>query len=280
MNCQEFDDRWNDLLDIETAGRHTQRTGATGDHNDPSPDDLAVRGHAQACARCRPIHDRYERLRQALRARDTGFRPIPVPTPDLTRRILAASCSPPRRRFWRTALPIAAGAIAASVLLALAIAAMPWSLRRLATDRRNQIASRPQRSVSAPPLEHRSRGRDLTEALAEATEATWDLAWTTSGPAARLGRQVLVAATSTDDDANSGSTGTSDPRLGLGALAPVFRVVSDSAPGSELIQKVGDGLSASVRPLSSSARQAFGFLRTPMLGKPDNPISVRASKGA
>ncbi len=120
----------------------------------------------------------------------------------------------------------------------------------------------------------------MTEALADATEATWDLARTTSAPAARLGHQVLMAATSAQDSTGTGSTGAGGPRLGLDALAPILRVVPDSTPASELIQRVGDGLSASVRPLSSSARQAFGFLRTPSLGKPDNPINLPASKGA
>ena len=86
---------------------------------------------------------------------------------------------------------------------------------------------------------------DLTEALADATSATWDLAREASAPAARVGRQVL-------DDA-AAIPGTPS------ALAMPVAV----APAPEVWQTVGDRLSAGVRPLSGTARRAFSFLLGP-----------------
>ena len=286
MNCHEFDELWNDLLDGETAGRPPHGLGSLRPSPAPSDPELAVSAHARACPRCRPIHERYERLRQALRARNASPRSFPAPSPELARQVLAATGKAsrpqqalagraarsgpprrPRRSCWRSPPRSCPGV---------------WI--GLPSGPRGAIAGRAADTGPAPRSAHPPRGGDLTEALAEATEATWDLARTTSGPAARLGRQVLVAAASVQDadSEGGGATAAATPRMGLDALAQVLRVVPDATPGSELIQKVGDGLTSSVRPLSSSARQAFGFLRTPALGKPDNPISIppAASKGA
>ena len=108
----------------------------------------------------------------------------------------------------------------------------------------------------------------MSEALADATAATWDLARTTSEPAARLGRQVLESATRVEDAITPGSIRAPIlpvPRTpALTRLPRSCRSSPQPPPGSALLQQVGDGLSASVRPLSSTARQAFGFLRIPV----------------
>ena len=281
MNCQEFDELWNELLDAETAAWHSSDAAMTARRSDPSVLELAATAHARSCSRCGTIHDRYERLRQALRASNSGSRLIAAPSPELALRIMAAAGAPrTRSRFWRAALLVGVASTAAVLLLALTIASLPWSLQRLPSGANAAKENRPDHSQSVQPSAFPARGPDLTEALADATEATWDLALTTSGPAARLGRRVIVAATSAQDSTGTDSAWAGGAQLGLDALAPVLRVVPDSTPGSELIQEVEDGLFARVRPLSSSARQAFGFLRTPSLGKPDHSINLPASKGA
>jgi hypothetical protein len=281
MNCLEFDELWNDLLDAEPMGRPAPRADVPDSASPPSARELAAAAHAEACPRCRASHDRYVRLTRAIRDRNTGLHRFLAPSPGLTQRILAAvGQSSGRNRLRRAALPLGTAAAAAVILLALAVAPMPWSPQRPWTGTRRESGTPPETSPSARRSDHPSRGRDLNEALADATEATWDLAWTTSGPAARLGRQMIVAAASTQHTPDASSTTPGHPRLGFDALAQVLRVVPDSTSGSELIQDLGDDLSSSVRPLSSSARQAFGFLRALSPGKPGNPITQPASKGA
>src|SRR5262249_32515896 len=86
--------------------------------------------------------------------------------------------------------------------------------------------------------------RTLTDALAHAGSATWDLAWQTSAPAARVGREVL--------DPSS----LVEPAEALPLSVPV-------APPDEVLQAVGDRVNAGVRPFSGAPRQSFGFLLSP-----------------
>jgi hypothetical protein len=119
----------------------------------------------------------------------------------------------------------------------------------------------------------RSDGPKLNEALASATEASWDLARSASEPAARLSRQLLDAATEAAPEQPHQSSGAvSVPSLG--AFAP------DSAAAVATIQQVGDRLANGVRPLSSTARHAFGFLLGPAPAKPENRANPPAARGA
>jgi hypothetical protein len=118
----------------------------------------------------------------------------------------------------------------------------------------------------------------LGDALADATAATWELARTTSEPAARLGREVLDA-TGVTQGATTASAPDESAGPDLLPLSSMLRVVPNS-PAPAFIQELEDRLATSVRPLSSSARQAFGFLRTPALGKQKGTNSSPASKGA
>jgi anti-sigma factor RsiW len=79
--------------------------------------------------------------------------------------------------------------------------------------------------------------------LAEATLATIDLARATSAPAARLGRQVLTSVA---------------PGEG-----PALMLPTALEPPADVLQSVGEGVNQGVRPLSGSARHAFGFLLGP-----------------
>jgi hypothetical protein len=118
----------------------------------------------------------------------------------------------------------------------------------------------------------------LSVALADATLATLDLARSTSAPAARLGLEALEAAAQQSDQAEPESAG--DAGSGLAPFPLVLRDLSQSSPDLAWLQEVGDDLAARVRPLSSSARQAFGFLRAPELRKTETSSNSPASKGA
>ncbi len=286
MNCQDCDQIWNQLLDAEPLSRARVATGL-----EPSPQLLAEReqaacAHTLGCSRCRHTRARYETLRGALRAWAASERPELMLSPALVERILAEqeAGSSRRARRWRAGLSLGTAVAAAACLIAVVLAPIPWRLERVSRGSDHGRAAAPA-SESALHLSNRtSDSRVLSDALADATAATWDLARTTSEPAARLGRQVLESATQVENTSGARASladlaGSSYP--GLDSLSGVLPVVPQPPPGSALLQQVGDGLSASVRPLSSTARQAFGFLRIPSLEKTGNsPLHQPASKGA
>jgi len=286
MNCQDCDQIWNELLDAESLSRERVATGI-----EPSPRLLAEREqmactHAMGCSRCRQVRARYETLRRALRAWAASARPELTLSPALVERILAEqkTGSSRRSRRWRAALSLGAAVAAVACLIALVLSPMPWRLERVSPRSDRGRPAGPASGSALHPSNRQSDSRVLSEALADATAATWDLARTTSEPAARLGRQMIESATQAENPAGAGAAaadpaGSSYP--GLESLTGVLPVVPQAPPGSALLQQVGDGLSASVRPLSSTARQAFGFLRIPSLERTDNsPLHLPASKGA
>jgi hypothetical protein len=121
----------------------------------------------------------------------------------------------------------------------------------------------------------------FNSALLDATEATWDLARSASEPAARIGRQFLGA--TLEHEQSPGKVDAMNDR------EPVIRAVSvpslnsltpDATAAGILLQQVGDRLATGVRPLSDTARHAFGFLLGPALSKPDVPINPPAQKKA
>jgi len=89
--------------------------------------------------------------------------------------------------------------------------------------------------------------RSLEEALAEATEATIELAREASAPAARIGREAF------DLEGPGGFPAETS------ADADPARV---SPPG--LLGAVGERVNAGIRPISGSARHAFSFLLGPV----------------
>jgi hypothetical protein len=88
-------------------------------------------------------------------------------------------------------------------------------------------------------------------------------------PAARLGKEMIGASFRPE----SGSPEDEAPPGGL----PSFD--AESFP-PDLLGQVGDALAAGVRPLSTSARRAFGFLRAPSPDKLNRPPAPPAAKGA
>jgi hypothetical protein len=286
MNCYECDQIWNQLLDAEPLPRARVAAGL-----EPSPQLLAeleqaACTHAQGCTRCRQARARYETLRRALRAWVSTPRPATTVSPTLIERILAEQAAGSIRRAsrWRAALPLGAAAAAVACLIVLVLAPLPRRPQGALPGGDRAGAAGPASASAARPSNRAADSRILSSALADATAATWDLARTTSEPAARLGRQVFERATQPENPSRAAAS-AADPAgpsySGLDSFTAVLPVVSQSPPGSALLQQMGDGLSAGVRPLSSNARQAFGFLRIPSLEKTGNsPLHQPASKGA
>ena len=263
MNCHEFERSWAVLLDALTPDHNSSAPGPNT-AGELAELERAVLGHAQTCATCRTAHARYQTLHEALCHWLLRPRPSSVPSPQLIEHILAVtSRSPWRRASWRIAVEMVTG-LAASVLILLLVRSV-------------SEPGRPEKGAIRPGAVATS-GPGLSQALADATAATLDLAWTTSEPAARLGWEVLAAGTK-----DGGGTAVVDPDEphadGLISLTSVLRGVPQPLDGS-LLQDVGDGLSASVRPLSSSALKAIEFLRTPAPEKHDRSTRPPASKGA
>src|SRR5262249_15796690 len=98
------------------------------------------------------------------------------------------------------------------------------------------------RANPAAPLAPSIDSEALTSALAEATSATWDLARSASGPAARVGLQVLDA-----------------PPVAQ-ATPPSIPADDRPGPASQVLEGVGDRVNDEVGPLSVAARHAFGFI--------------------
>jgi hypothetical protein len=230
MNCVDFEEQWNEVLDAGMSG--------------PSDLEQRLEEHAVSCPSCRAISTRYQTLRQVLGT----LGPPPAPSVESTARLLALMAASPVQARRR---PVRRLARFAWVPLATA-AALLVVVRLGGTSRREPIA--PSETIVAPPAPVRpvATSRPLDSALAEARTATIELALEVSAPATRIGREVL---------------GDGEWRGGL-APAPARPVDDGQAPPpSEVIQSVGERLNASVRPISGSARHAFGFL----LGPPPSP---------
>ena len=225
MDCQDFERLWNERLDgREAVGIELER---------------ALEHHAASCAECRARDTQFMRLGQAI-----GQLPrIEVPA-GFADRCVSALRPAERARHWaaaawtrRLAYPLAAAAcLTAGTVAVLRLAAPPIT---------PEIAQ-----AQAPAADTAS----LPDALADATSATWQLALEASGPAARIGRDVL------DTTVDRGSPGSS--------------LASPSVTGaaSDVLQSVGERVNEGVRPLSGSAKHAFGFLLGPALdGEKDAP---------
>ncbi len=264
MNCLDFELILKELID---AGPQSS-LDAHGHGDDQN--ERALCQHAATCPACRRWAAGYQVLHRAILA----WGKAPEPPLGLTDRILAAAGAPlpasrSTARMSRRAISnrwlIAA---AASILALVAFAAIISRVNvNLARDRARLALGAP--SSGGGP----SKSPGLNEALASASEATWDLARSASEPAARLSRQFLDAANEPDAQHGSGtSAAVSVPSFD--SLAP------DSTAAVETIQQVGDHLASGVRPLSSSARQAFGFLLGPPPPKPDVRANPSAARGA
>jgi hypothetical protein len=275
MICRDFERGWNELLDAggpaiggvegSEASTSASRLAMTVSMSDLERD---LRDHAADCTACRQVATRYQLLHRALDAW-SGARPTAAV--ELADRILAAAQSPASTRwgagmgtarpFWRIGLPLATAAAAAVALVFV----------------RPMIDSpRPDRRTTVPTslAGNTPDSRVLNTALADATAVTWDLARSASEPAARISRQVLDAATGPEAAADDGSGSFS---VSVSSYVPTS---PDSTAASTMLQQVGDSLATSVRPLSTTARHAFGFLLVPAFAKPEVRQVPPAAKGA
>jgi hypothetical protein len=251
MNCRDFDQVWNQLLDARR--RDADRIAR----------EQSLREHADACPSCRVRHLQFETLRQALEAWSARPEARPSPSADLTDRIVAAATRPelriappaPRSVRHRLVAFALASAAAAAVLLATV-----------------GLRLRPEPAGPTPEVGRDIRRGLLSGAVNDATAASWQLARLASEPAARLGKEMIEVSFQPGDGSfrKAGFPSSSDlPTLDPDSFSPV------------LLNQMGDILAAGVRPLSSSARQAFGFLRAPTSEKADRPVArPTSSKGA
>lgn len=190
MNCREFEQAWQAILDDRGHGARDQSLDA----------------HAASCAACRQLSEKFRALQLALRS----WTP-PTPPPGLADSVLARLETPEPAVIpfpagaWRLAASIAATVLAAGVGL--------WAVLR--PDGELPRVPRPGPVAQAP--------RPLSDSLAEATTATLDLARTTSAPAARLGRLMLGTA-SLPAREPAPNTDLAD---GPDAAGSVMRVVGD-----------------------------------------------------
>jgi hypothetical protein len=259
MNCRDFDRIWTELFDAASSPAREPGTGGT------YATELALREHAAGCSTCRSKAAGYEKLERSILA----WGPPPDPAADLADRIALAAkaqlplARPPliaRRRGWPSIRVVAAAASIVSIIT--------FGIAVRISNYRSAAPGNPRRSPSA-----KTDGPKLNDALASATAASWDLARSASEPAARLSRQFL-------DRASESGALPADQSAGALSVPSLDALAPDSAAAAATIQLVGDRLADGVRPLSSSARQAFSFLFGPASKKPQNRANPPAARGA
>jgi hypothetical protein len=308
MTCRDFQRKWDELLDADVRVPATgPEAGAIPGGPGASPSEEAreriLLEHAAGCPECRQLANKYRVLEQATRA----WRRPPVPSADLADRILAAAeVSPPSAwpvygdvgpdRPLRDLIMYLSIATAAAVVLALLLPSInPMMVRR---PRDGQPANPPVADGRALDHDlHAVTGPDrasnerppLNQALAEATSATWELALSASEPAARISRVVLDATAQSEDiSSESRPEGRLASADGVGMNTGGFTVsvpsltplAPDASAASAALQQVGDHLATGVRPLSDTARHAFGFLIGPAPDQAAPRTSPPSSKGA
>ncbi|MFO0891640.1 MAG: hypothetical protein U0790_21155 [Isosphaeraceae bacterium] len=267
MNCRDFEAAWNLLLDAETPDRHDPAAAPDLATSDLPGRERALRAHAESCPRCRAAQEGFLTLRRALRACHSTGSPLAGPSPALIDRVVTdAGGQTPAWRRRRILIPLILGAAAS--LLGLWFSPLNPNRPRLRPEP-GPVAVQFTGTVGGPaPSARPPRASSLSVAMADVTGATWDLARTASGPATRTSLRLLEAATLQDGEPPATR------------LPSVFRAVAPAGAGADLLQDVGDGLSDGVRPLSSLAREAFSFLRTPSLDRTRGRALRPSTKGA
>lgn len=239
MNCLEFEEFWNELLDARR-----------------DPDDRvesSLEAHASTCERCRAVSARYQLLRQAIPA----LRP-PVASAASLERLYALTVpsSPPTISIATSRFK----AILRKPLAAAAAVALAWLGGSLWISTGPDERPEPALMTSIGPPQ-----RPLGLALADETEAILDLARDASAPASRIGREML-------DLGKLSTSGLEMPTEPFNEPKATDEADADP-PG--LLKAVGDRVGAGVKPLSGSARHAFSFL----LGPPDEPDPTTSPQG-
>jgi hypothetical protein len=240
MNCREFENKWNDLLDSHLTGS--------------SQFEQAMEAHASTCERCRSVSSRYQVLRQAISA----WSAPPAPSAESIERLyeLTVPSTPLRIPARRSRLVRWLPMSAAAALFALAwVGWSAWRARPLPEDFAPALNSAPSVATNPVPI-----GRPLAAALADATVATIGLALEASAPATRIGREILDL----------------DNLMESVTIKEAANTADDSS-GSDLLQDVGQRVNESVKPISGSARHAFSFLLGPPPGPDPAPAESQGS---
>jgi hypothetical protein len=217
------------------------------DHREPLRPELdsSLTAHLSTCVECRDAAARYGLLSDAI----SGWSDSVRPRADLADRILSnpghLQIAAHRAPLLVKLLPYAA----AAAVLAMGVIGS----RYLTTD----DAGPEQIAQNDPPLAPLTPPPSLSLALADVTAATLELARRTTEPATRAGSQALA-----------------DARL-PSRPEPLSLPVR---PPTGLLDSVGEGVNRGVKPLSGSARHAFGFLLAPLVR--EKPTEVRPSNGA
>jgi hypothetical protein len=226
MNCERLENLWQAWLD---------------DPLGPSPAlDPEAETHCAGCESCRQRSAGYAVLSAALTGAPQGPE---SPSPDFADRAILAYQVELRveagRRTWRRW-----GALAAAALLVVSSGLGLWFARSGAPDHPAPVAVIP---VRPEPVR-------LSDALAEATSATIELALESSAPAARLGRDMLDSTR---------------------RVRPPSADLANPVEASEALEGAGRRLTSEVPPLSDQARRAFGFLLGPVSGLQDAESPAR-----
>jgi hypothetical protein len=293
MKCRDFETLWNELLDLEIGGGVKSRApGINAARDGIAADDIehALIEHAASCAPCRQVDARYQALRRAIRL----WGPPPAPSAGLAERILEHLDTPARearpvyggvRRERNWAIIGLMTGVAAAIIIGLALPFLNQTIDRTrrdaATTALHPTPIRPHLNSGdeAAPVDIDARA--LNVALAEATSATWDLARSASEPAARLSRQVLDVATGPDQNApQPDSVAGSVTVVSAVSVPSLDTLAPDTTAARAVLQQVGDRLTSGVRPLSATARHAFGFLLGTAPAKHQPPVNPVDQKGA
>jgi hypothetical protein len=287
MTCREFELRFNELLDAEgEAAARARTTCASATRPDATDLEHALGDHALRCPTCREVAARYQVLRRALHAWNCP----PVAPGDLADRILAAEADSgtpessawtivgkrKRERLWPVVFSLAASIVPILVINALIVrhrlnAPMPPAA---SIGKESEL-----HSVGGSAGVRLADARALTDALAEATSATWDLARSASEPAARISRQMLDAATEPERLPGGSAIAGRAPEVSM-TMPTLTSLAPDPSAARAVLQEVGDRLASGVGPLSRTARHAFGFLLGPPPAKLEGRNNSPAAKGA
>ncbi len=214
MNCTEFQETLNLLLD----GQAVDRT--------------AFDQHAAACPQCREWQVAAERLQLGLRLFPSIASPV-----GLSQRIVSQVLRDRRQRLLRQRSFAWAGALAASLMLALG------GYVRLQTSREAEIAARA--NVPVPEVEQPATvvaAPSLRDSVAEAGNAVVSLTRRTADDTVEQTRFLLTVPIPPMDDATALQETLDTPTRSL--------------------REAGQGVSAGLEPITNSARRAFDlFLR-------------------
>ncbi|MGO9465311.1 MAG: hypothetical protein ACLQVF_14305 [Isosphaeraceae bacterium] len=292
MTCREFERKFNELLDGEGGGKalgRTREASATGPRLVATDLEGALIDHASRCPACREVAAGYQILGRALHAWNSA----PVAPADLVDRILLAGSKldapaasawavvgeRKRERLWPIVLALGVAAAAACMIGLV----NSWLVRKLHDLPMPPTASvgpaDELHSVTSPSGVRLADAHALNDALAEATKATWDLARSASEPAARISRQMLDAATGPEPGPGASAIRGRPAEVSV-TMPTLTSLAPDPAAARAMLQEVGDRLASGAKPLSRTARHAFGFLLGPTPAKLEGRNTPPASKGA